>query len=311
MRVRRVLKLAGLGWLAWRLFGEELHPRFSGTQERPIRLQGRTVFVGNRELFVRETGPVDGLPVVLVHGLAFDGEMTFHKIVPLLSSRFRVLVPDHRNHGKSDRIRGRFDVEDLADDLAGLLDALDVGPAIIFGYSLGGMVAQALAYRHPRHVAHLVLAATAAQPVARFRWASRLAFLGARTAGRLAPVEVSWVFHRELQRMGVLDKAHARWMWERLLARDTNLYYETISAVYRFDSRSWLGRLATPATIAITTNDQIIWPPLQYELASALRDADIHEIVGARHEAIFHRADEFAKLIAGAADRASAQWSAQ
>ena len=125
-RLARLLRLVALGWLGWRLFGPEIPPRFHGVQRRPLDVTGRSVTVGNHEFFVRELGDPDAEPLVLVHGWSFDGEMTYFRIMEHLARHFRVVVPDLRNHGKSDRIRSRFEIEDLADDLAGVLDAIGI-----------------------------------------------------------------------------------------------------------------------------------------------------------------------------------------
>ena len=84
-----MVTLAGMGWLAWRLFGPET-PLSTRIRKRvPSTIPGRTVFVGDREFFVREAGPPDGRPLVLLHGWSFDGEMTFFNIIPGLSDGFR------------------------------------------------------------------------------------------------------------------------------------------------------------------------------------------------------------------------------
>ena len=50
--MRRWIGRALLAWLGWRLFGPEPQPKTDGAQEHPLRLPGRTVFVGDRECFV-------------------------------------------------------------------------------------------------------------------------------------------------------------------------------------------------------------------------------------------------------------------
>ena len=98
------------GWALWRLLGPEIPIDHGSPQERPLRMPGRSVIVGEREFFVREAGPDDAPTVVLIHGWSLDGEQTFYRIIPKLTDRYRVVVPDLRNHGKSDWIRGRFEV---------------------------------------------------------------------------------------------------------------------------------------------------------------------------------------------------------
>jgi len=290
--------LGGLGlWAGWRLLGPESAPRYSPGQRRPLRIPGRTVFVGERELFLRETGPVDGPPLVLVHGWSLDGEMTFHRIIEPLAEHFRVVMPDHRNHGKSDWIRGSFDIADLADETAGVMDAIGLGPATVFGYSLGGMVAQELARRHPGKVERMILGATAAQPIGRFRPAARGAMWLARAVSRISTQEIAAGTSHVMLRAGALDPEHHRWMRSGLLRRDPTLFYETGHALWRFDSRSWVGKLPHPAMVIIPTKDQVVEPRAQYALAALLPDAEIVELQGARHESILADPDTYIRLI--------------
>ncbi|MGB5534089.1 MAG: alpha/beta fold hydrolase, partial [Acidimicrobiia bacterium] len=221
---RRLFGAVGLGWLLWRLFGPEAEPTYEGKQERPLSVPGRTVLVGEQEFFVREAGPESAPPLVLIHGWGFDGEMTYYKLIPTLAERYRVIVPDHRNHGKSDRIRGPVEVADLALETIGVLDALGYDEFDVFGYSLGGMAAQILAYRFPERVRRLILGGTAAYPVDRFRLPARAAFWIARATARLSKKEVVILTYRFLLRSGIIETRHARWFWAAMLNRDPTLY---------------------------------------------------------------------------------------
>ena len=79
--------------------------------------------------------------------------------------------------------------------------------------------------------------------------------------------------------------------------RDVNLYYEGGFAVARFDSRPWLRRLHHETLVVIPTDDQLVDPALQYDLASRLPHVEIVELVGARHESVLTHAPEFAQAI--------------
>ncbi len=292
-----VLAIAVGVWLIWRLFGPDREPRYVGPQVRPIKVPGRSVFFDEREFFVREIGPEDAPVLVLAHGWSFDGEMNFFPLVPELSQRYRLVIPDHRNHGKSDRIRGSFDVEDLATELAGVLTELGYSRVNLLGYSLGGMAAQVFAHRHPDRVERLILAGTAAFPIDRFRWPTRIAFWFARAFARVSKTEAAMFTYHYLLRHDLIGKSAERWMWASLLNRDPSLFYESGQAAWRFDSRDWVGEIAVPAMVIIPEKDTIVPTRNQRDLAARLPDPVVVEIDGVGHDAVLARPDVFIKAI--------------
>jgi pimeloyl-ACP methyl ester carboxylesterase len=78
----------------------------------------------------------------------------------LLKTGFTVVTPDNRGTGSSDAPFPPYTMSELADDLAAVIEDLRLGPALVAGISLGGMMAQQMSIRHPELVAGLVLAAT-------------------------------------------------------------------------------------------------------------------------------------------------------
>ena len=211
-----------------------------------------------------------------------------------------MVAVDLRGHGKSDRIRGRFSVEDLADDVAAVLDALGPGRYTVVGYSLGGLVAQALARRHPARVERLVLAATATRLVRGPRAGGRGAAGAAAGPGPpRAWTSVPWAMHRYLLQSGAVPAEHAAWLWETLASRDLELHHEAGFAIARFDSGAWVGRLGLPVLCVIPTRDQLVPPSRQRATAALIPGATVVEIAGARHEALFTHAPELAAAILG------------
>ena len=90
---------------------------------------------------------------------------------------------------------------------------------------------------------------------------------------------------------------HGEWLWETLLDRDTDLYYESGFAILRFDARDRIRRLKIPVGSIIQTKDQLILPAHQRETAEMVR-SEVIEIEGARHEAVLTHSDELARAIA-------------
>jgi 3-oxoadipate enol-lactonase len=109
--------------------------------------------VGDLRLTGDDTGDRGGDPIVLLHGLA-STHRWWDLVVPLLSG-YRVVRFDLRGHGGSDAPPGGYDIETLAADTLGVLDALRVDRAVLAGHSLGAAVALLVAARWPARVAAL------------------------------------------------------------------------------------------------------------------------------------------------------------
>lgn len=297
----KMLKGFGLGLLLWLLFARERRPSFPAPQTHPFRLPGRTVFVGDLEMFVREAGPEDGPPIVLVHGWGDPGLMTFRKMIPLLAERHRVIVPDLRNAGKTDVVRTPYEVADLADDLAGLVEALDLGPVPVFGYSLGGMVVQELVRRHPSVADKVVLAGTTADPMAVYGKARFLAPVG--IALSRAGERLTRVLHSErrtdwLVAHGAIASEHHRWAYFQHANRDPEMYWEAGAAVSRFDASSWVGSLGVPTLVIVNTEDNVVPVDGQYRLASLVTGCMVEEVV-ATHAAPLTHAQRYVDAVEG------------
>ena len=133
-------------------------------------------------LEVEDHGPTSGEPLVLVMGLGMQLVAWHPDFVAMLVARgFRVIRFDNRDIGLSQRfdhlgvpnlaldslkfavgmkVKAPYTVATMADDTAGLLDALGIASAHICGASMGGMIAQQMAVRHPQRVKSLTLIMT-------------------------------------------------------------------------------------------------------------------------------------------------------
>jgi pimeloyl-ACP methyl ester carboxylesterase len=80
--------------------------------------------------------------------------------VAAFARRYRVIVPDNRGVGRTEKPAGEYSTAQMADDTASLLSALGIARAHILGMSMGGAIAQQMALRHPAMVDHLILACT-------------------------------------------------------------------------------------------------------------------------------------------------------
>ncbi|MFI9403685.1 alpha/beta fold hydrolase [Nocardia sp. NPDC052316] len=257
---------------------------------RLVELPGR-----GRTYVVDIAGPEGAPALVLLHGTGCTAYLNWFPALAALAERYRVILFDQRWHGRGIRSE-RFSVDDCADDVAAVLDALGVPQAICAGYSLGGVVSLAAAHRHPDRVSGLVLCAT---PY-RFqeKWRERAfhqafgAFAAAfgpysfrrieQFAGRLPELpEIAWA-------PGSLE----RWALTELRSTSGWAITQVIGEVGRFDATAWLPTLKMPTAVVITTRDRAIPVYRQLEMATMIPGASIH-LIKAGHTACVLEAELF------------------
>lgn len=123
---------------------------------------GRMVPVPGGRIHVQEQGA--GQPVLLIHGLGGQACHYTYRLAGLLAEHYRVVTVDRPGSGYSERDAGHAaGLDTQADALAALIGALQLGPALVVGHSLGGAVALTLAQRHPDKVKALALLAPLTQ----------------------------------------------------------------------------------------------------------------------------------------------------
>jgi 3-oxoadipate enol-lactonase len=106
------------------------------------------------------SGRRDGEPVLMIQGLGADSRGWLRQRLAF-AARHRVIVFDNRGVGRSDRPPGPYDLEVMAEDAMAVLDAAGFADAHVMGASMGGVISQIIAVRHPERVRSLILACTA------------------------------------------------------------------------------------------------------------------------------------------------------
>jgi pimeloyl-ACP methyl ester carboxylesterase len=271
--------------------------------DRDVELPGRG-FTSIRDVH----GPEGAPTLVLLHGLAATGRLNWFTALRALSERFRVVVVDHRGHGRGIRTH-HFRLADCADDAAAVADHLGVESFIAVGYSMGGPIAKLCWSRHRDRVSGLVLCATAnhfMRPQA--RGVASAVFPGMIVTARLLPG-----FFRDRIVDGMirgLPEGERRERVRREMANsDPATVMQAARAVMRFSSHDWAADIDVPTAVVITTEDQLVPPRRQYRLAASIPGAKIFE-VAADHLACVRAAGRFVPVlraaceyVAGRADR--------
>jgi pimeloyl-ACP methyl ester carboxylesterase len=216
--------------------------------------------------------------VILLHGLGATGALNWFPSFRPLNRTHRVVSVDHRGHGRGIRSRGPFRLEDCADDVAALVEMLDVGPVVLAGYSMGGPITQLTWRRHPEVVRGVVLCATSH----RFgRGDARLAVVGS-TVGlglRFTPRLVRQQIVRGTIGLSPRARGVPDWVTEELGYHDPAALVEPGVAISRFDSTDWIGDIDVPAASVITTLDRLV-PPRRQETLAELTRAKVFRVAG-------------------------------
>ncbi len=115
------------------------------------------------KLHVDDTGG-PGRPVVLIHGWPLSGESWSDQVAPLSAAGYRVVSYDRRGFGRSDKPSGGFDYDTLTEDLANVLDELDLNDVTLVGFSMGGGEVARYVSKHGEGRLHSVVFAAAVPP---------------------------------------------------------------------------------------------------------------------------------------------------
>ena len=184
----------------------------------------------------------DGEPLVLVNGALDTIESDWDQHLPAFAARYRVLAYDHRGHGRSDNPSGRFTgYDELAEDLAALLDTTGIARARFCGFSDGAMTLMMFALRWPERVRALILAGA--------QYTNdelTLRLLDKMTPEQIEARRPAWAAQLEQ----LHDRHHERGYWKALLRQ--MLPFWRVQPDFSLDR---LGQLAAPVLLVAGERD--------------------------------------------------------
>jgi 3-oxoadipate enol-lactonase len=244
-------------------------------------------------LFYQDEG--HGPPVLLVHGVGADGS-SWDTIAASLADGFRPIWLDLRGHGRSGHIEGGCTLDDFVRDAVDVLDAAGVARARVVGFSLGGMIAQALALQHPDRVDRLVLLSAVAgrTEAERERVRQRLEVL--RTEGIAA----------------ITGAAQERWFTPGFIERNPDVvaarmrqlqdnHAPSYAAAYTVFSLSDLGdrlyAIRQPTLIATGEHDQGSNTRMAEFMHREIAGSQLRILPGLRHSVLVEAPDQIAALL--------------
>lgn len=232
--------------------------------------------------------------VLLLHGYSDSGR-AFAPILPVLPADWRVLAPDQRGHGDSERPAGGYAIPDLAADAAAVLDAAGVtGAVTVVGHSMGSFVAQQLTLDHPERVARLVL--VGAGPTGVLDAAKAMQ---GDVEALVDPVPDAFV--RAFQ-LGTLHRPVPAAFLEAVIAESRKLparvWRALLAGMLRFDARAHPGRIACPTLLVWGRHDAIFGRAEQDRLLEAIPGAALRVYEGSGHDPHWEEPERFAHDLA-------------
>ena len=246
----------------------------------------------------RVTGPTDAPTLVMLRGL---GRSLRHweGVLEGLTDHFRLVLLDNRGIGKSGRVAKPYGAGAMADDVAHVLDHAGIERVNLFGMSLGGMIAQQFALRHPTRLERLVLGCTTPGGTApRIRIAALLPYLRARVAGLEAAIgcEAKFLLSESFRREHpeVIDS----WI---AIAREqpvpTATLVQHVLAARFHDTNGRLGQIRCETLVVTSDADLLIPPECSRILAREIPNSELAWIRGAGHDFATERPEETCHLL--------------
>ncbi|WP_186067677.1 alpha/beta fold hydrolase [Burkholderia gladioli] len=233
--------------------------------------------------------------LVCIHGVGSYLE-AWQGAINALGGGFRVLSFDLRGHGRSERVKGRYEIDDFVGDVLALADHAGFTRFDLAGFSLGGLIAQRLALTHPARLRRLVLLATVAGRTAEER---------ARVAERLAALQAG-------ERGAHYDASLSRWLTEDFQARhpalvdelrrrnarnDPDCYAAAYRVLAQTDFGGLIDQIAMPTLIATGECDAGSNPRMARYMHERIPDSRLAILPKLRHSLLNEAPEQVAALM--------------
>jgi 3-oxoadipate enol-lactonase len=245
----------------------------------------------NYELSGKKGAPV----VVLSHSLAC-GLVMWNPQMDVLIPHFRVIRYDMRGHGRSGVTPGPYTLELLADDVVGLMDALNVDRFHFVGLSIGGMIGQSLALNHAKRLRSLALCDTASTvpPEAQPIWQERIE----RTRAKGMESQVNETMERWFTPAFLKQNIPmAELIRKQILATPVEGYLGCAEAIRRLNYLDRLREVKLPTLIMVGEHDPGTPVSASQAIHERIPDSKLIILPSARHLSNVEQADAFNRAL--------------
>lgn len=265
------------------------------TSEQPLK--STTVDVNGVSIYYEIWGDTSKPPVLLITGLGGMGA-SWHSQIQRFAEKYCVILPDQRGTGRSSRTLEGYTTEQLAEDMAALVDHSGLGPVHVVGSSTGGAIGQYIALNHPDKVRSLTLSST----FARFDEYTHREFkvrrkMSAEWSDRVAVYDAIALF--VFSPRFTHDNPDFVEDWIRRATshpprpEDYDITLKRIDMIINHDALSRLGDIDAPTLVMCGELNTCTPMPLSEELARTIPGAELVVIKNAGELIEIEKADEF------------------
>jgi 3-oxoadipate enol-lactonase len=249
--------------------------------------------LGDVTLHYRLEGDPDGMPIVFANSLGTDFRL-WDKIIPRLPAGLRIVRFDKRGHGLSSCPGGDYSMDELVDDTARLLQALDISNCLFVGLSIGGLIAQGLASRYPQLLRAMVISNSAARIGDESMWRERIAVLRSDGIEAIADSIMQRWFARSFHQQHALELA----AWRNMLTRTPAAgYIGCCAAIAASDFTAQSAALRLPTLLIAGSEDGSVPPGVMRATADLIAGSRLELIDNAGHLPCVEQADEYARIL--------------
>ena len=258
-----------------------------------------TANVHGHELHYLRRG--EGEPLLLIMGMSGTHLSWGDRFLDALAEDFDVIAYDHRGVGRSSRVEGPFTLVELADDAAALLDELGIESAHVTGVSMGGMVAQELALRHPERIRSLVIGCSYSGGEGSALTAPETGerLVAAWTSGdRELAIRTGWEINVSAD-FAARPGEYERWRDDNVLALRVPLDIIGLQAqaIGGHDTSERLGQIEAPTLVVHGTEDQMLPAANSRIIAERIPGARLEELERIGHLFWWEQPERSAELI--------------
>jgi 3-oxoadipate enol-lactonase len=257
-----------------------------------------TFRVGDNELYYERSGA--GEPLLLIMGMSGTHLSWGEPFLDALRRDFEIVIYDHRGMGRSARTQPPFTMVDLAEDAVALLDELGWETAHVMGISMGGMVAQELALRHPDRLRTLTLGCTyAGGPGATLtsQDVGMRLFESMQSGDRERALRVGWEVN--VSARFAADAEQFAEFRRRALEVPANVptIMAQMQAIMPHDTSARLGEIAAPTLVIHGTEDAMLSHRNGEAIAGAIPNARLEIMDGVGHLFFWEEPERSAELV--------------